>query len=186
MTAPASPLRILTVCTHNRTRSVMMAALIGRGLAARGTDADVQSAGFGPEGMPAIRDAVDAMAKRRLDVAGHRSRQVVPAMLEPADLVVTAERDHVIKIAAMSPDVFARTMTLPEALRLAATGAGADAVDVRAWAAALTEGRGASEYLRGEIPEVFDPTGSPRRAFDAAVIDIEAQCAELVGLLPGG
>ncbi len=184
MTPGAARLRILTVCTHNRTRSVMMAALIAQGLAVRGIDVEVASAGFGPPGMPAIDDAVDAMARRGLDVAAHRSRQVAPDLLAPADLIVTAERDHVVKIAAMSPAVFTRTMTLPEVLSRTASVVGFDLDDVRAWAAALTADRRASEYLRADVPEVFDPTGSPRRAFEAAVVDIEAQCRQLVAALP--
>ncbi|MEM9514982.1 MAG: hypothetical protein AAGA42_08990 [Actinomycetota bacterium] len=176
--------RVLTVCTHNRTRSVMMAALIERDLRARGMTPVLRSAGFGPEGIPAIADAVDAMAQRGLDVSGHRSQQVHTDLLDEADLIVTAERDHVVKIAAMSPAAFSRTMTLPEALDRAATGVGVDAADIRGWAAALTDGRRASEYLRAAVPEVFDPTGSARRAFEAAVVDIEAQCAQLVASLP--
>ncbi|MEM8620433.1 MAG: low molecular weight phosphatase family protein [Actinomycetota bacterium] len=176
--------RVLTVCTHNRTRSVMMAALIARDLRARGYYPMLRSAGFGPEGIQAISDAVDAMARRGLDVSAHRSQQVRTDLLDDADLIVTAERDHVVKIAAMSPTAFARTMTLPEALDRAATGAGAGASDVRSWAAALTDGRRASEYLRARVPEVSDPTGSARRAFEAAVADIEAQCAQLVASMP--
>lgn len=175
---------VLAVCTHNRTRSVMMAALLERGLAERGIDGVVRSAGFGPEEMPAISDAVDAMARRGLDVSDHRSQPVTATLLEPADLIITAEREHVVKIAAMSPDAFRRAMTLPEALGRAAVGAGADATDVRSWAGALTEGRRPSDYLRAEVPEVFDPTGSPRRAFEAATADIEAQCERLLSSMP--
>ena len=180
----ASDVRVLTVCTHNRTRSVMMAALIERDLRARGHSPVLRSAGFGPEGISAIGDAVDAMARRGLDVSAHRSQQVRADLLDEADLIVAAERGHVVTIAAMSPAAFARTMTLPEALDRAATGVGVGASDVRSWAATLTEGRRASEYLRAPVPEVFDPTGSARRAFEAAVVDIEAQCAQLVASMP--
>src|SRR4051812_30156704 len=100
----------------------MMAALIGsmlddhcgRGVAVMG------SAGFGPRDIPAIPDAVDAMRRRNLDVSGHRSRQADAQIVRSADLILTAERAHVIRIASIEPAAFRRTMTLPEFLALAA------------------------------------------------------------------
>lgn len=72
------PLTILTVCSHNRTRSVMTMAMLQRnldGLLGAGAVV-VRSLGFGPDDMPSIPDAVAAMARRGLDTSGHRSRQV--------------------------------------------------------------------------------------------------------------
>jgi protein-tyrosine phosphatase len=184
-----APLRILTVCTHNRTRSVMMASLLQSQLEQRlGPGwASVSSSGFAPGGWPAIDEAVAAMARRGLDVSGHRSRSTTLEMVEEADLIVTAERDHVVRVAALSPAVFARTMTLPEALARAGDpvggpvgvltgGAGGD---LRTWAESLTTGRTAAVYLRQQVAEIADPTGTAGRPFEAAVVQIERQCTEL-------
>jgi protein-tyrosine-phosphatase len=71
-------LKILTVCTHNRTRSVMSIAMLQAGFDQRlGSGRAVErSLGFGPKDVPAISVAVDAMQRRGLDVPGHRSRWV--------------------------------------------------------------------------------------------------------------
>jgi protein-tyrosine-phosphatase len=184
--------RILTVCSHNRTRSVMMAALLESVLADRLGEGRVvvRSSGFGPEGIPAIDDAVAAMKRRGLDVSQHRSRGTTAALVDAADVIITAERDHVVKIAALSPPAFRRTMTLPELLARGADCplAEQDALSepgaaVRAWVESLTAGRTAGAYLRETVPEVSDPTGSMPRAFEAAVVTIERECAEAAALL---
>jgi protein-tyrosine phosphatase len=177
-------LRILTVCSHNRTRSVMMAALFDSMLSERLGRVTVRSSGFGPEGIPAIDDAVEAMKRRGLDVSQHRSRSTTAALVDGADVIITAERAHVVKIAALSPSAFARAMTLPELLgRASDAPLTRDAGDVRAWVESLTADRSAGAYLRESVPEVADPTGSIQRVFEAAVVTIERQCDEASALL---
>ena len=55
------PVRILTVCSHNRTRSVMAAALLESKLNERlGAGVVlIRSSGFGPIDLPAIDDPED-------------------------------------------------------------------------------------------------------------------------------
>jgi protein-tyrosine-phosphatase len=179
-------MRILTVCSHNRTRSVMMAAMLQSVLEVRlGADrVVVRSAGFGPADLPAIDDAIEAMARRGLDVSGHRSRHVTGALAAGADLILTAEREHVVKTAAIAPSAFARAMTLPEFLDLAgAHGPSELTDDVGGWVASLAAGRTAPGYLSNRVAEIRDPTGSPRRAFEAAVAALEQQCIDAARLL---
>jgi protein-tyrosine-phosphatase len=184
-TGEAVPLRILTVCSHNRTRSVMMAALLGSMLGDRLAEhvVEIRSSGFGPVGLPAIDDAVDAMRRRGLDVSEHRSAATTVSLVDGADLILTAERDHVVKIAALSPRAFRRAMTLPEFLDLAAVGRDDAGADVRSWVESLTEQRTAGGYLRASIPEVADPTGSLPRVFGSAVDVLEQQCGDVAALL---
>jgi len=177
-------LRILTVCSHNRTRSVMMAALLESMLSERVGPVAVRSSGFGPQGVAAIDDAVEAMKRLGLDVSEHRSRATTAALVDGADVIITAERAHVVKIAALSPSAFARAMTLPELLARAADAPPApDGADVRSWVESLTAERTAGAYLREQVPEVADPTGSIPRLFEAAVVTLERQCAEASALL---
>ena len=175
-------LRILTVCTHNRTRSVMMAALLESMLTDRLGRVDVSSSGFGPEGIAAISDAVAAMSRRGLDVSAHRSRATTAELVDADDVILTAERDHVVKVAALSRPAFTRAMTLPELLERA-TDEPPVIGGVRAWAESLTADRTAGTYLRAPVPEVDDPTGSSTRAFEAAVVEIERQCSDASALL---
>jgi protein-tyrosine-phosphatase len=176
------PARILTVCTHNRTRSVMMAAFLQAQLDERlgaGTVA-VGSSGFASEGWPPIDDAVTAMSRRGIDVSAHRSRLTTPDLVETADLIITAERDHVVRVASLSTAAFTRTMTLPEALARSADRSGrAAGGGIVPWAVSLTSGRTAAAYLREPVREVADPTGTSARVFEQAVAEIERQCGEL-------
>lgn len=167
----------------------MMAAMLSAMLTERLSEGSVQvrSSGFGPVDLPPIDDAVDAMRRRGLDVSAHRSSKTTASLVDGADLILTAERDHVVKIAALSPSAFRRAMTLPEFLAAAAEG-GNDLeldknVDVRSWVESLTEDRTAGAYLRALVPEVADPTGSMPRAFEAAVVALEHQCREVAAHL---
>jgi protein-tyrosine phosphatase len=143
----------------------------------------IRSSGFGPIDLPAIDDAVAAMRRRGLDVSAHRSSTTTASLVDGADLILTAERDHVVKIAALSPAAFRRAMTLPEFLAVTAHRDDDDGGDIRAWVESLTAERAAGEYLRADVPEVDDPTGSAPRAFEAAVVAIEQQCDDVVALL---
>jgi protein-tyrosine-phosphatase len=124
------------------------------------------------------------MRRRGLDVSQHRSTATTSALVDVADVIVTAERDHVVRIAALSPAAFRRSMTLPEFLARAGDARAAPEHDgVRAWVESLTAERTAATYLRDPIPEVADPTGSSPRAFEAATVEIERQCADASALL---
>jgi protein-tyrosine-phosphatase len=146
---------------------------------------DVGSSGFGPVGLPPIDEAVEAMRRRGLDISSHRSAATSRELVERADVILTAERQHVVKIAALSPDAFRQAMTLPEFLVVAASSASDEADGLRPWVRSLTEPRTASAYLREPVPEVADPTGSASRVFEAAVVAIEQQCREAAALLVG-
>ena len=166
----------------------MMAAMLEAMLTERLGEGAVQvrSSGFGPVDLPAIDDAIDAMRRRGLDVSAHRSSATTASLVDGADLILTAERDHVVKIAALSPDAFRRAMTLPEFLAAAARHEGPAGLDVRSWVRSLTEDRTAGEYLRAGVPEVADPTGSMPRAFGAAVAALEQQCREVTSHVAPG
>lgn len=69
------PRRLLCVCTGNTCRSPMLAALLAEALRRKGVEATVESAGTGAlPGDAASAEAVAAMARRGLDLDGHRSR----------------------------------------------------------------------------------------------------------------
>lgn len=178
-------MQILTVCTHNRTRSVMSMAMLQGGFDRRlGVGrVVVGSLGFGPEGLPAIDAAVEAMARRGLDISGHRSRRVTADRIEPADLILASEREHVIKVFAESPDAFRRSFTLPEFCGLVAAAPVAGDRSLAEWAAELSLSRRATDYLGNRVPEVADPTGSSRRRFERATARIEVMCTEIVDRL---
>jgi protein-tyrosine-phosphatase len=125
---------------------------------------------------------VAAMARRGLDVSGHRSRKVDRAVLHDIDLVLTAERDHVVNVASIDPAAFRTAMTLPEFVGATARATASEG-DLAGWVASLTSTRTAMAYLRDPIEEIDDPTGTAGRTFERAVIAIEASCATAASAL---
>ncbi len=92
--------------------------------------------------------------------------------------MLTAERDHVIRIASIDPAAYRRALTLPEFIGAASRRRRRRRPrSFASWLQALTGPRTSLAYLRDPIEEVDDPTGLPARAFEAAAVDIEAQCS---------
>jgi protein-tyrosine phosphatase len=136
----------------------------------------VGSAGFRSEGAPPTSHTVDVMRRRGLDVSAHRSRRVGAADVDGADLIIAAERDHVVRIATMAPEAFARTFTVLELADLAPGTASSDPEPIRRWISRLGADRGTAEYLRGHAGETADPTGRSRRRFESTASELQAAC----------
>lgn len=171
-------LDVVVVCTHNRTRSVMVDALLADRLGARlGSDRiRVRSFGFVADGLQPTPESVRAMQRRGLDVSGHRSRVATTERIGDPTVVLAMERDHVVRLAAMEPAWFERTFTLPEFVERPDASASErmeDETDVRDRVALLGVSRQPFDYLRSPVPEVADPTGWSRRRFDRAVDDLD-------------
>ena len=177
------PLRILAVCAHNRTRSVLMAGLLHAELSNRGIAADISTAGFARAGLPADPSAVQALVTRGIDTGLHSTQVFSIEMAENSDLILTAERIHVVRATEGDIDRFARTFTLPELVeRAEALGPRGDA-DLAPWLAELSVGRTPAGYLTEFVPELEDPTGFPPEVFRGVVESIELWCRRLAALL---
>jgi len=159
-------LSVLCVCTYNRTRSVMMAALLEHHLRHIGLDAEVASAGTRADGGLATAETVKLLGNLDIDVSGHHGSPISDARLERADLVITAEHGHVITIGARRPDAFARTFTLPEIVDHSRRVGGRLGGPVDDWLELLNEGRQAGfHYLDATVGEIVDPTGEAWRTW---------------------
>lgn len=109
-------LRILIVCTGNTCRSPMAEALLSAKVQAAGLDDKIKilSAGLAAFGESAASlHAREAMARRGLDLGGHRSRQLSPEFLKAADVVLTMTAAHKRAVASMAPAA-AKVFTLAE------------------------------------------------------------------------
>lgn len=179
------PLRVTTVCTHNRTRSVLMAGLFGHHAAAAGLDVEVTSTGFVAAGLPPTDRTVRLLRRAGIDVSKHRSSRIGHGHVPNADLILTAERDHVVSIASLAPALFDIAFTLPEAVeRGRRIGPRADR-DLTEWITALDEGRVRQfSYLDDDGPgEVADPTGRSPAEWRSAYASIDSLTKELVTLI---
>ncbi len=88
---------VLFVCTANRCRSPMAAALFAKliGQGRRRGDCRVDSAGtWAAEGTPATPFARQVMRERGLDLSGHRSKRISGELLRESDLVLVMEDGH--------------------------------------------------------------------------------------------
>jgi protein-tyrosine-phosphatase len=178
-------LRLMAVCTRNRTRSVLIGALLQMHLDDAGLAARVRTAGFVERDMPPTRQTVAALAERGIDVSGHRSTTIDLGRVERSALVVTAERLHVIRLCADVPEAFERTFTLPELVARGESRGPVGGRPIGEWLAEVGAGRRRRDYVDDAIPEVDDPTGAPDPMFASAVVHIDELCGRLAALLAG-
>lgn len=177
---------VLCVCTFNRTRSVMMAALLQRHLADLGVAARVASAGTRADGGAPTRETVKLLAQYGIDVNGHQGAPLDQHIVESADLIVTAEQQHVVDVAGHWPDALASTFTLAELVERAQVCGGRLGAPIDEWRALLNEGRPTGiDYLDDRtIGEIADPTGLDSRAWNvtfAQIDDLTRRLAVAIG-----
>jgi protein-tyrosine-phosphatase len=109
-------LQVAFVCTGNRFRSPLAAALLAR--ETEGLPLLIDSLGTLEIGSrPALPEAVAIAQAHGLDLSSHRARGLAQVDLEPFDLVLGFERVHVIaSVGARAP--IERTFTLPELVEI--------------------------------------------------------------------
>ena len=109
---------VLFVCTANRIRSPLAAALFERRLAVRADAATwrVASAGtWADNGLPAMAAAQQVAADVGLDLSRHRSRRVEDLNLADFDLILTMTTGQAEALRVEMPGHAARILTLTEA-----------------------------------------------------------------------
>jgi protein-tyrosine-phosphatase len=112
-----SELRVAFVCTGNRFRSPLAAALLARN--AEGLPLHIVSLGTLDLGSkPALPEAVAIGEELGLDLSGHASRNLAAVDLGPFDLVLGFERTHVRSSVVDAGADLERTFTLPELVGL--------------------------------------------------------------------
>ena len=182
--------RILCVCSHNRTRSVIMAALLRRRLAARVDEAGgampvIANVGLGPPGMPITPGVAEVLASHGVDaqkIAMHTSRQLTDRIALEAHLILTAERAHVLSISTRSRQLFERTFTLPEFVARASVVGPRGDDSLEAWLRRINDGRDASQYMHADVPIILDPTGLPSPALEHCTTEVDVLCARFAEL----
>ncbi len=188
MSAIGRPARILCVCNHNRTRSVLMAAILRRTLDACSPPGEfcpmIADVGFGPPGMPVTQGVVAQLAEMgiRIDPLTHVSRSLTDRIAEEADLILAAEVSNVVGVSTRARELFPRTFTLPEFVARAAAVGPRSGSTLESWLRLVGEGRRASDYLQADVAEILDPTGAPDGAIARCAAEIDLLCRRFAEL----
>jgi protein-tyrosine phosphatase len=110
-------LRVAFVCTGNRFRSPLAAALLAS--ETEGLPLEIASVGTLDLGaQPALPEAVELAEELGVDLTAHRARTVASEDLSGYDLVVGFERKHVVSSVVEGGAPIERTFTLPELVGL--------------------------------------------------------------------
>lgn len=103
--------RILTVCIGNICRSPIAECLLRERLPTR--DIQLGSAGLASlEGYPMDATALQLLAERGIDGSAHRARQLTPAMLREADLVLGMDKSQVDVMVRWAPEATGKIFVL--------------------------------------------------------------------------
>ena len=114
--------RILIVCVGNICRSPTAEFLFRRELAGR--DIEWGSAGLGAlVDKPMDSLALELLAQHGIDGSAHRARQLTPALLRNANLVLAMEKGHVAAMKRLAPEASGKILLLDK------WGMGADIPD---------------------------------------------------------
>lgn len=109
---------VLFVCTANICRSPMAAALFKARLIQQVPGSEswvVDSAGtWAKEGYPPSGNSVKAMARRKLDISGHLSKEINKQLLEKFDLILVMELGHKEALQVEFPRIANRVFLLSE------------------------------------------------------------------------
>lgn len=108
---------ILFVCTANICRSPMAASIMRRRLDRAGLAAHVEVASAGvwaESGHKASAFAGAVLGSRGMDLSGHASRLLTPAMLREADIVIVMEESHRQSIFHLAPQHLGKVYLLSE------------------------------------------------------------------------
>jgi len=158
----SSDVHVLFVCTGNICRSPTAERLTCAFAAEHGLGLNASSAGtravigYGME--PTAAEVLRSMGG---DPEGFRARQLSPAIVGDADLILTMTTRHRDRVLAESPQAMRRTFTLLEAGRLLAVPVEADTLAQR-----LAQARG--QQPRGErVNDIADPIGLDYATFEA-------------------
>jgi protein-tyrosine phosphatase len=156
---------VVFVCTGNRFRSPLAAALLRR--ETDGLPVEISSFGtLDLGGISALPEAGQAAERFGVDLTAHRTRQLGDQSLHDADLVVGFERMHVLKAVVDGGASRDSTFTLPELGvlldRIEPPPESDPVARAREAVRRAARARPADDPTLQTVPELEDPLGLPR------------------------
>ena len=179
---------LLFVCTADRIRSPIAAALLERELLRRPgkTPWRIQSAGVhARRGEPAHPSAQHVARAAGIDLSGHRSQPVTAALLR-SELVLAMTEWHRARLVRLVPTALPRTFTLIEFDRLISSmGAIPSSPRNSLRAAASAAHRARPRTPQAETPEDLpDPYAGPLEGYDLTLKRLADLTRRLADYLP--
>ena len=146
------------------------------------------SAGLGPAGLPAPDEVLEVMARRGIDLRGHRSTTLTAALVSDADLIVGMSLRHVQEAVLLDPGVWERTFRLKELVRRGEfVGPRLPGQEPASWVRAAQGDRDRSALAHVSPGEdVADPYGGPYAAYEATASELDDLTHRLADLLRPG
>ncbi len=181
---------VLMVCTANMCRSPMMELLLRKNLdrAAGGNAWSVRSAGVeAVPGRPMHPFTVEALAEYDIVEPEWRSRRLDAGLLDWADLVLVADRDHRSAVAQLSPPAVRRTFLLLPFASMVALASPIKAAGGRHPGSVLMEAavRARSRLPLGELSkELADPVAQRMGQFRSQAAEIDQALRAILRALP--
>lgn len=186
--------RVLVVCTANHCRSPIAEQLLTFATAERfgiRNEWRVESAGTDIPGPWPLHASAAAVLAERIPVAPeHYSRQLRPAMIQRADLVLTATRQHRGVVVSTVPAAVGRTFTILQFARLCDQVAPIRPVATGRHAAAGDQGRelvieaklarSSLQPVPGEQDDLPDPMGRGMGEFEVCADRLQAAIARIL------
>jgi protein-tyrosine phosphatase len=174
----SEPFDLLFVCTGNICRSPTAELIAAHRLPPSGFR--VHSAGtYGLHGYPIEPNAARPLTALGIGCDAFRARRLTDDLVERADLVLTATRDHRSAVVTRVPGALRKTFTMREFARLteavddAALAADDPADRARLLVALAAERRGRTTTKK-DADDVADPYGQGPKAYDRAITEITA------------
>ena len=154
----------------------MAEALARKALAAKGIEANVESAGTQAES-GVSQSSVGAMAKRDLDIAGHEAQQFGPEMADRFDLILCMEDHHRSAVMTMAPQVESKVFSLCDFLARTKHAPPKKSQALAEWVATI------GEVHASNVGGIRDPLAEgTQEAYEATAMQLDALLEELASL----
>jgi len=177
-------IKIVFLCTANRCRSPLAAAMFERTAAVRGATVRTLSAGLLRSGDPMPPDGIRVANEYGLDLRSHRSTQLTAGLIDDADLILGMGREHAREAVATVPGRWPRTFTFLQFARWLETAEPPRRATLGNWLDAVAADRPRSLLIGSDpVDDIADPIGRPRAFWRDTAALLQTLTEDMVGCL---